>query len=335
MAHPHNIPEDAPFKAMPLPDGPIITGQGNFKYQYDPTKLVLPTSVQLENAHGLAISHVDGSIYFTYQSKSVEADTRALIRFNADGTGGELLGEDNFLANGVPHGLKLSVEDGVEYLYHANNEAIVHKTTLDGKVVWSRDMTKEWQNTENWPFKPTDVLVPPGSPVAYVADGYGSSKVHAFDVKTGNYTGFVFGGRGNATNPVKFNCDHGLSYDTRVNQIVVSDRANHQIRWIDDKGTVLNTVRYPEIPLPCNAQTSNGTTLGGDYLIVPGLGETVSGIVGIVDSHNKLVSSLEIAKYLGNTGSVHPHDAVFLANGDIAIVCWNPGTITYWKHLSN
>ena len=29
---------------------------------------MLPKSVQLLNAHGLAMSHVDGSIYFTYES---------------------------------------------------------------------------------------------------------------------------------------------------------------------------------------------------------------------------------------------------------------------------
>ena len=41
----------------------------------------------------------------------------------------------------------------------------------------------------------------------------------------------------------------------------------------------------------------------------------------------------QINKLLGATGSKHPHDAIFLKNGDIAVVCWAPGTITYWKHL--
>lgn len=32
---------------------PVISGTGKFRYQYDPTKLVLPSSVQLLNGHGL------------------------------------------------------------------------------------------------------------------------------------------------------------------------------------------------------------------------------------------------------------------------------------------
>lgn len=112
------------------------------------------------------MSQVDGSIYFTYESVAAAKalnETRALIRFNADGTNATLLGPDNLLAQGTPHGLKLSEEDGVEYLYHANNQAIVAKTDMQGNIIWRVDMTKQWTGTDNWPFKPTDVLVPPGA----------------------------------------------------------------------------------------------------------------------------------------------------------------------------
>lgn len=343
LAVPHPHAPNTDFVKQPLGNETIITGSGNFTYQYDPTKLVLPPSVALLNAHGLAISQVDGAIYFTYESQcSNKMDcpdgTAALIRFNPDGTNATLLG-DKTLAYGTPHGLKLSTENGVEYLYHANNYAIVHKTTLDGTVVWSSNMSALWpEGNENYPFKPTDVLVPPGSPIAYVADGYSQSKVHGFDINTGNYTGFVFGGKGKQDKPILFNCDHGISFDTRVNQIVVSDRANGRLRWIDTQGNLLATKEYEDLPYPCNAQTSFGTDLGGDYMIVPDLGtvtpkDGVVGIVGILDKANQLVSKLEIQKYLGKTGSMYPHDAIFLRNGDIAIVCWKPGTITYWKKI--
>lgn len=337
-AHPHGPSE---VVVADLPEGPIqsaiITGQGKFQYQYDATKFVLPKGVQLLNAHGLAMSHVDGSIYFTYESVAAAKalpETRALIRYNADGTNGTLLGRDNTLAQGVPHGIKLAVENGIEYLYHANNDAIVAKTDLEGNIIWRHDMTAAWsKNSEFWPFKPTDVVLPPGLDQVYVADGYGSSKVHGFDTKTGNYTGLVFGGKGKQDKPILFNCDHGISFDTRVNQLVVSDRANGRLRWVDYQGNLLNTTAHAEVPLPCNAQTSNGTVLGGDYLIVPGLGESVSGSAFIYDKSNDIISTLEINKYLGATGSKHPHDAIFLQNGDVAIVCWAPGTITYWTHL--
>jgi hypothetical protein len=71
--------------------------QGDFQYEYVADKLQLPSSVQLKNGHGLARDH-NGYIYFTYESDSVQPDTRALIRFNPDGTGAELLGPDNALA---------------------------------------------------------------------------------------------------------------------------------------------------------------------------------------------------------------------------------------------
>jgi len=81
-----------------------------------------------------------------------------------------------------------------------------------------------------------------------------------------------------------------LCYDD--GQILVSDRANHRLRWIDNQGNLQKTMVYPECTLPCNAQTSAGTSLGGDYLIVPGLGEDVSGSTFIMDKDNKIVSEL-------------------------------------------
>ena len=43
----------------------------------------------------------DGSIFFTYQSTTVDEDTRALVRFAPDGSSATLLGTDNALAIGV------------------------------------------------------------------------------------------------------------------------------------------------------------------------------------------------------------------------------------------
>lgn len=78
---------------------PVISGSGNFRYQYDPSKLKLPPSVQLLNGHGLTRDKA-GNIYFTYESTNKDdPSVRALIRFQSDGTGGTLLG-DATLAQG-------------------------------------------------------------------------------------------------------------------------------------------------------------------------------------------------------------------------------------------
>jgi hypothetical protein len=44
-------------------------------------------------------------------------------------------------------------------------------------------------------------------------------------------------------------------------------------------------------------------------------------------------SVIKVSELLGNLGSVHPHDAHFLPNGDIVVATWRPGHITYWKKL--
>lgn len=44
--------------------------------------------------------------------------------------------------------------------------------------------------------------------------------------------------------------------------------------------------------------------------------------MGVLDEDNRVVSVLEIAKLLGDKGHMHPHDAIFLPNGDIVVCCW-------------
>jgi len=317
--------------------------------------MVLPASVKLLHGHGVTKDKA-GRFYATYvpQNQSDPA-ARCLVRWEPDGSGAALLG-DAALAQGVPHGLKYGVEaDGTEYLLHANNAAKVIKTSLDGDVIWSTDMTAAWRNDkEHWPFKPTDLLVPPGTSSVFVADGYGLSKVHEFDMKTGTYTGVVFGGKGDSSGT--WNCNHGLSWDDRVGKIVVSDRSNHRLTWINNDGTFVKTLNLTSnTPLPCNAQTSAGTVFGNEYLVVPGLGldkvdpgPWLAGNVAIFDGNNTLVSNIEVAKLLGvdptlpknqQLGHTHPHDAIFLPNGDIVVAVWKGheagslGGLEYWTHL--
>ena len=94
------------------------------------------------------------------------------------------------------------------FLYHANNAATITKTTLDGTIVWRSDMTLAWsKNSEHWPFKPTDSVIHPDHPdVVLVADGYGLSKVHAFEPGPAGFdkAGSLQGGAGRGV-PL---CDH-------------------------------------------------------------------------------------------------------------------------------
>lgn len=112
--HEHHFP-DAAFElaaanppasadSQPTGSGRIVSGSGDFRYEYVPTRLVLPAEVKMRNGHGLCLD-TDGNIYFTFEPEKVEPDTRCLVRFAPDGTNPVLLGSDNAPAHGVPHGL--------------------------------------------------------------------------------------------------------------------------------------------------------------------------------------------------------------------------------------
>jgi hypothetical protein len=303
---------DAPSTAS----GPIVSGTSPFKYEYVAEKLVLPPEVQMKNGHGLC-RDTDGIIYFTFEPEKVEDATRSLVRFTPDGLGATLLGADNALAHGVPHGLNIHIDkDGKPVLYHANNAATVHKTTLDGQVLWTQQWSPQMGN-----YKPTDATVPPESERVFVADGYGSSMIHALRTSDGVYAGKSWGGLG--AEHGELNCPHGITYDPRRQLLLTADRGNKRLEYFHLNGLYNSTIEAKEITAPCNAD------IMGDYVLVPDL----NGPMVILDKNNQVVSVIEVDKLLGSRGFKHPHDAIWLANGDIAVCTWNPGRLGYWRRL--
>jgi hypothetical protein len=291
----------------------MVTGQGDFTFEYVPNLLKLPAGVDIEHAHSLCTDSA-GRIYLTYTSNSMADDTRAVVRFSPDGQHSEVLGVGGAsgLSAGTPHGIRHSVEDGVEYLYHANNGNVLHKSTIDGDIVWS--------NTEKlvWPgmgYAPTDCLVIPGDDRLFVADGYGSSFVHVVDRRNGQYTGTSWGGKGNtasAADPTRFDCNHGMGYDAQRGLLVFTDRANSRLVYTDPTGQFVQETPLGSggLSLPCNVDVQ------GDFAIAASLGDgdgMSNGEVGIVDQRtNTVVSTLEIAKLLGE--EVRLHLCSFLRN---------------------
>jgi hypothetical protein len=320
-AHPHHHVDEAPFEAgaggAEAPGGPLVSGSGEFRYQYVPEKLMLPPEVKMKNGHGLC-HDTEGNIYFTFEPETVEPNTRSLVRFAPDGTGATLLGADNALAHGVPHGLNINVEkDGTLVLYHANNDATVHKTTLDGKILWTQKWAAQMGN-----YKPTDAVAPPDNDRVLVADGYGSSMIHALKNADGVYAGKSWGGLGSAHG--ELNCPHGITFDPRRKLLLTADRGNKRLEYFNLNGLYHSTIEAPEITAPCNADVR------GDYVLVPDL----DGPLIILDKENKVVSVVEVGKLLGPRGFRNPHDAIWLPNGDIAVCTWNPGRLGYWRRLS-
>ena len=299
------------------PSGPVMGGAGDFRYEYVPEKLVLPSSVKMRHGHGLCCD-ARGNIFFTFEPEIVREETRCLVRFAPDGSEATLLGSDNALAHGAPHGLSLHLDSpGQPVLYHANNAATVHKTTLDGRVLWTQKWPAQMGN-----YKPTDTVAPPGGDRVLVADGYGSSMIHALRTADGVYAGKSWGGLG--SDHGELNCPHGITYDSRRKLLLTADRGNQRLEYFTLSGAYHSTIQAREITAPCNAD------VWGDYLLVPDL----NGPLVILDGANRVVSVIEVGKLLGAWGFKHPHDAVWLANGDIAVCTWNPGRLAYWRRVS-
>jgi hypothetical protein len=320
QAHPHHLvqaPNGVPAASLPSTNtGAVISGSGEFRYQFEPDRLKLPPEVRMKHGHGLCRDR-EGNIYFTFEPEEVESQTRALVRFAPDGTRAVLLGTNALLAQGVPHGLNVHMEsDGAEVLYHANNNGTVLKTRLNGDPLWTQTWGPQMGN-----YKPTDAVVPPGDRNLVVADGYGSSMIHCLNTENGVYAGRSWVGAGPEHGHL--NCPHGVTFDSRHQLLLIADRGNQRLEYFTTNGLYQSTVEVAEITAPCNVD------IRGDYALVPDL----NGPLVILDKDNRVISIIEVGKLLGERGFSHPHDAVWLENGDIVVCTWNPGRLGYWRKL--
>jgi len=304
---------------------PIIGGQGDFVFQFEPSRLALPAGTSLNNAHGLVVDPVTSEIILTYEPNHDE-DSHCMIRFKPDGMGGVTIGDANALCAGTPHGLRLAQEGSDLFLYHANNDAALHKTTIDGKLVWSISGPPT-ANPDFLPNKPTWFAAPPGSKYVYMSDGYGSNHVHVYTTD-GTYTNTSFGGKG--TDPGLFQTCHAINWDARVGKLIVTDRENHRHQYFDMEGGG-PAVRYssmfnnPSLQRPCTHRVAPD----GQHATVPAL----EGPVGILNASNQLVSLVNVSGLLGSQGHLHPHDAIMLPSGDLVVATWAPGHLSYWRKL--
>jgi hypothetical protein len=319
---------------------PIIGGQGKFRYQYMPDLLKAPEGASLVNCHGLVLDS-DNNIYLTYQNDG-KTDQNCLIRWNPDGTGGDFMsGGNSTLCSGTPHGLKIKTEGGEQFLYHANNNQKLTKTTLDGTIQWQVNGLFG-QNTTV--YRPTWFATPPDSDYMYLCDGYGSNNVYAFD-KNGTFMDETWGGKSPGKGPDEphgtFSTNHGCTYDSRIpdeHKIIVSDRANSRFEFFnyDPSGyktfewnsTVNFAAMMGPATLPCNIRMYPEQE---GRAVVPDL----AGPVAILDNTNTVISVVNVSVLLAAEQHKHPHDAILLPNGDIVVATWAPGRVSYWKHLSS
>eukprot|EP00912_Choanoflagellata_sp_UC4_P001059 UC4_evm2s652 len=199
------------------------------------------------------------------------------------------------------------------------------------------------------PYIPTWFATPPDSKYVYLCDGYGSDKVYAFDKDTGDYMNKSWAGRspgglapglpGARQQPHgKFMENHGCTYDPRPttdpNTIVVSDRRNMRFEFFHYDPNSYETFEWYKTAdmsvslgpstLPCNMRMTHGYKFNeskGGISVVPDL----SGPVAVLDSKHEVLSVINVSVLLAAEQHKHPHDAIFLANGDIVVATWAPG----------
>ena len=207
------------------------------------------------------------------------------------------------------------------------------------------------------PYIPTWFATPPDTPYMYLCDGYGSDRVFAFESRTGAYMNVSWGGRspaglhpgvaGAAAAPHgTFMENHGCTYDprptTEPHTIVVSDRRNMRFEFYHYDPASYKTFKWyksvdmqPSLgpgTLPCNMRMTHGSKLDptkDGRSVVPDL----NGPVAVLDSNHTVLSVVNVSVLLAAEQHKHPHDAIFLANGDIVVATWAPGRVSYWKKL--
>jgi len=318
--------------ATALAADPIIGGQGDFRYQYMPELLRPPVGANMVNCHGL-ITDDDNNIYLTYENDG-KTDLNCLIKWKPDGTGAEwMTGGNTTLCSGTPHGLKLAHEQGTQYLYHANNNQKLTKTLLDGTIVWQ--INGNFGQDPKAAYRPTWFAIVPDSEYVYLCDGYGSNNVYVFHIN-GTFMNRTYGGKGGRDQHGKFSTNHGCTWDPRYDLIGVSDRANSRLEYYEidpkspDKFEYKSTIDLrPSLgagTLPCNIRIYPEQE---GRAIVPDL----AGPVAVLDKNDKVISVVNVSELLKTEGTKHPHDAIFLPNGDMVVGAWAPGRVTYWKKL--
>jgi hypothetical protein len=322
------------LRAVELPaSGPgSIQGEGAHKYEWLHDWLKVPDHVKLGDCHGVQQS-ADGRIFMHHNG------TPSMLVCDTEGNVMKTWGPEY---KGGAHGLQLRKEGNEEFLYLAlTNQHRVVKTDLDGKVVYELKVPKD---SGVYPdpnkYVPTNIAFHPTNGDFYVADGYGLSYIHIYDIK-GNYKS-TFGGLG--SEPGKMHCCHGIFTDERSGAplLAVADRENNRIQYFTMEGKhhsfVQGKIDDGIIRRPCHFDVR------GTDMLIPDL----RGRITILDKDNKAVAELfdnQDPKKRANHGVpkdqrvdgqfVCPHGAIWDAKGDIYVVEWIVGgRVTKLRHVA-
>jgi hypothetical protein len=303
-----------------------VLGTGSHTYECIHDWGELPANIRYGNTHGVC-EDSQGRIYIHHTVNASSESADSMVVFDQNGKFIKSWGKE---FKGGAHGLHIRKEGSEEFLYLCDTQrAVVVKSDLDGRVVWSLGYPKESEpyakgDGSGKPIKysPTNVAIAPNGDV-YVGDGYGSSYINQYNSK-GEYIR-TFGGGGGAE-AGQLSCPHGLIVDTRGSDpvLVVADRGNKRLQRFTLDGKHIDFVNG--VNLPCHFHVySNGD------MVIPDLDARVT----LVDGGDKVI--LHLGDDSGSDWKdlrtharsdfkpgkfICPHGSCFDHEGNIFVVEW-------------
>lgn len=301
-----------------------IVGHGNFRYRVDKEWGVQdPAKIPVNDCHEMVLDS-QGRIHMTTTG---ENNSNILVYDRL----GKVL--DSWGSFPGAHGLSIFGEGKDQYLFITDpNTHLVHKTTLDGRVLMTLKRPMEVDGyASDEEFLPTETAILPNGEF-YVADGYGKNYIIHYDAN-GKYLNH-FGGTGD--DGALFSCAHGITIDYRKPDnptLLITSRSTQEFKRFTLGGEHLETIRLPGCWI-CRP------VIDGDNLyfavIVTKTWDHYDGILAVLDGDNKVVSFpggdepmyidgvLKAPEYDGSTFR-NPHDVLVDGDGNLYIPQWASG----------
>jgi hypothetical protein len=328
----------------------LVIGAGEHRYEVIHNWPQLPDKYSWQTTHNVTVDR-DGLLYVIHEGRENLPDHPSIFVFDSEGKFVRAFGK----FQGGGHGLEVRTEGNQQFLWVTGYQQLKKfaKLTLTGEVVWEKyapmdsKLYPEGEDTKpakRWgrdAFMPTNfAFLPDGG--FFLADGYGSFRIHRYD-KGGNWVS-MFGEPGDG--PGQFNTPHGLWIDARPGRepsVVVCDRANKRLQWFTLEGKHLKTL--DGFLLPANIDTQGDlmlvpdlqarvTLLGKDDQVIAHLGEDPEWRAQVLKDGNKLRRDEKGEGWVSGK-FLHPHDACFDAQGNIFVAEWvQTGRVTKLRKVS-
>lgn len=225
------------------------------------------------------------------------------------------------------HGITLVEENGVEYLWLADQELrVVCKTTLSGEVIQTLTLPGKYAGGG---YTPTWVTVSEkrfgGNGDIWIADGYGAHLVHRFD-EAGRHLQALDGTEGAG----RFDWPHGITLDTRraEPEIYIADRGKRRFQVYGLDGKFRRAFGEDFLTSP------DGAYVWGQYLVVPELVARVTvldetdrpiAILGANDDIHQQEGWPDNRQWLTPGKFNSPHGAAADVHGNIYVLEWITG----------